>query len=358
LDFWDLTKLLYRRWYLTLPMLLLTGAASVWTLVGVKPNYIATTYIQLVGPVIQPTEPGQQSADQRNPWLQQGLNALANAAVVTVQDYSVIQALHGAGYSDTFKAELNSGAPLVTFEITGSSPAQATATANEIVARFQRSVADLQTASGARPSDLVTAKRLDLGTNIQESNARVKRAVVAVGGVGLLLTIGLTVGVDAVLRRRSRAAAGLDMEDLAPPPVSPAVGPRADRVGDRVAASPAPSAPPPMPEPVTRPNLPTPSPMIYAYTDPSRASVSSSGDPTVATPALPAAPSTPSTPAGSNGNGHGSTIALTAGGGQVEPRPSELANPGPSDTTIVLPLSFKPNRQRDRVVPDEDNKQR
>jgi hypothetical protein len=69
-------------------------------------------------------------------------------------------------------------------------------------------------------------------------------------------------------------------------------------------------------------------------------------------------PAAPSTPAGSNGNGHGSTIALTAGGGQVEPRPSELSNPGPSDTTIVLPLSFKPNRQRDRVVPDEDNKPR
>jgi capsular polysaccharide biosynthesis protein len=355
LDFWDLTKLLYRRWYLTVPMLLLTGVASIWTLVGVKPNYIATAYIQLVGPVIQPTEPGQQSADQRNPWLQQGLNPLANAGVVTVQDYSVIQALHDAGYSDTFTAQLNSGAPLVTFEITGSSPAQATATANEIVARFQRSVADLQTASGARPSDLVTAKRLDLGTNIQESNARVKRAVVAVGGVGLLLTIGLTVGVDAVLRRRSRAAAGLDIEDLAPPPGSPAVGPRADRVGDRVATTAAPTAPPPMPEPVTRPNLPTASPMIYAYTDPSRAIASSSADPTVSTPALPAAPSTP---AGSNGNGHGSTIALTAGGGQVEPRPSELANPGPSDTTIVLPLSFKPNRQRDRVVPDEDNKPR
>jgi hypothetical protein len=95
--------------------------------------------------------------------------------------------------------------------------------------------------------------------------------------------------------------------------------------------------------------------MIYAYTDSARPPTSA--DPTVAM-AAPALPPGPSTPAGSNGNGHGSTIALTAGGGQVEPRPSELSNPGPSDTTIVLPLSFKPNRQRDRVVPDEDNKPR
>jgi hypothetical protein len=318
LDFWDLTRLLYRRWYLTVPMLLLTAVGSTWTLVGVKPNYIATAYVQLVGPVIQPTEPGQQSADQRNPWLSLGLNTLANAAMVTVQDYTVIEALHAHGYSDTFTATLNSAAPLVTFEITGTSPAQATATASELVSRYQKSVADLQSTYGALTTDLVTARRLDLGTNIQESNARVKRAVVAVAGVGLLFTIALTVGVDARIRRRARRAAGLVADDL------PSAGPAPNRGGGG-----GPAWPERMPNATApgRPVMPEPSPMILSFTDASR-SASLEG----------------------NGNGRGSAVVTVNEGRQDE------GAGGPTDATIVLPLSFKASRQRD--TDDEGKKPR
>jgi hypothetical protein len=223
LDFWDLTRLLLRRWYFAVPALALTAIASVWTMVGVPPNYVASAYVQLAPPISQPSAPGTQSLDQRNPWIALGMYNLANAAILTVQQAGVVESLKASGYSESFTATLNSSSPLVTFEVTGSSPKQAIDTTNELIQRFTTSVRDLQVDTyGVSTNDLVVARRIDSGTNIAESDGRVKRALVAVAGLGLLLTLAFTVGMDALLGRRARRSAGLPpgvgMADLSPPP--------------------------------------------------------------------------------------------------------------------------------------------
>jgi hypothetical protein len=225
-DFWDLTKLLFRRWYFALPGLVLTAIASVWVLVGVAPSYISTAYIQLAPPISQPTQPGQQSLEQRNPWIGLGLTNLADAALLTVQQDAVMEAFKANGLSDTYTATLTGQSPLVTFEVTGATKEQALNTANELIQRFSASVTDLQvTTYGVGTQDLVAARRIDLGANVKESDARVKRAFVAVFGVGLLLTFALTVAIDAWLNRRARRFAGLsdglDLSDFPPAPVAP-----------------------------------------------------------------------------------------------------------------------------------------
>jgi hypothetical protein len=225
-DFWDLTKLLFRRWYFALPGLVLTAIASVWVLVGVAPSYISTAYIQLAPPISQPTQPGQQSLEQRNPWIGLGLTNLADASLLTVQQDAVMEAFKANGLSDTYTATLTGQSPLVTFEVTGATKEQALNTANELIQRFSASVTDLQvTTYGVGSQDLVTARRIDLGANVKESDARVKRALVAVFGVGLVLTFALTVAIDAWLNRRARRLAGLsdglDLSDFQPAPVAP-----------------------------------------------------------------------------------------------------------------------------------------
>ncbi len=86
---------------------------------------------------------------------------------------------------------MGSASPLVTFEITGSTQAQALGTTDQLVRRFEQSVIDLQGVYRVAPADLITPRRLDLGTNLEESDARVKRALVGVAGAGLLLTVAL-----------------------------------------------------------------------------------------------------------------------------------------------------------------------
>ena len=246
MDFWDLTRLLLRRWYFAVPALALTAIASVWTLVGVSPNYIATAYVQLAPPTSKPTLPGEQSLDQRNPWIGLGTYNLANAAVLTVQQQAVVETLKANGYSESFTATLNSSSPLVTFEVTGSSAKQAIDTTNELIRRFTESIRNLQVETyGVADNDLVVARRIDTGTNITESDARVKRALVAVAGLGLLLTLAFTVAMDALVSRRARRNVGLPpgvgTADLSPQPV--ATTPPAWRPSTRGRAGPVPVGP-------------------------------------------------------------------------------------------------------------------
>ena len=226
MDFWDLTKLLARRWMIVLPMLGFSILLAVMTVGQVKPDYVATAFVQLVPPVLDATKPNQATPDQRNPWLGLGLQTIGNAAVVTVQDKSVVDQLKAAGLSDTFTLTMAQSSPLVTFEIVGKTALQARETAEQLVARFTQSVSTLQSAYGVSPADSITARRLDLGTNVVQSSSKVKRALVAVLGAGLLLTAGVTVGVDAWLRRRKRrreeapGAAGTQ-ESAQPLPAAP-----------------------------------------------------------------------------------------------------------------------------------------
>jgi hypothetical protein len=203
-DFWDLTKLLVRRWLIVLPMLALSAALAVLTVNKVQPDYVAIAYVQLVPPVFEQTKPGQATPDQRNPWLSLGLQTIGNAAIVTVTDTSVIEELKASGYSDSYTLTMGQTSPLITFQVVGTTAQQAQQTAEQLVDRFSKSVATLQRAYGVSPGDSISARRLDLGTNVKMSTSKVKRAGIAVAGAGLLLTAGSTVGLDAWLRRRRR----------------------------------------------------------------------------------------------------------------------------------------------------------
>jgi hypothetical protein len=218
-DFWDLTKLLFRRWYFAIPVLALTAVASIMTLGSVHPNYIANAYVQLIPPTVSRAQPGTGAAGAAtstriNPWIDLGLGTLANAAMVTLQDKSVLEALNAGGFSDSFTVTLNNSSPMATFEVTGTSEAQASGTAEQVVKQFEKSVADLQSAYGVPQTELITTRRLDLGTNLKTSDSNVKRAVIAVAAVGLLLSVAWTIGLDALIFRRARRRNGTADGDL------------------------------------------------------------------------------------------------------------------------------------------------
>jgi capsular polysaccharide biosynthesis protein len=208
-DFWDLTKLLARRWLIAVPMLALSAVLTVLTVGSMRPDYVATAYVQLVAPVEGATKPGEAGAGQRNPWLGQGLQTVGNAAIITVLDKTVVEELAAAGLSDSYTLTMDATSPMVAFEVVGDSEQQARETAERLVERFRQSVAKLQADDGVTAKDAIRTRRLDLGTNIEESNSKVKRALVAVAGAGMLMTIAVTVGVDALLRRRRRAQAAV-----------------------------------------------------------------------------------------------------------------------------------------------------
>jgi hypothetical protein len=222
LDIWDLGRLLRRRWRIAVPILLVAFVMTAFVFTKVKPNYVATAYVQLIPPVISQTSPGDQAPDLSNPWLGQDLRTLGNAALVSVQDLGYVQSLKDQGYSDAFTATMGDSTPLLTFAVTGKSAAQVEQTATQLVSRYAGSVASLQTSYGATTADEITARRLDAGTNITVSSSNKKRAVVAVLAAGVLLSVGVTVAADAWLRRRRQdAAAEPETEQVSDPEPTP-----------------------------------------------------------------------------------------------------------------------------------------
>ena len=226
MDFWDLTKLLFRRWYVAVPLVLLSMAGTAWAALTIQPDYVATSYVQLVPPAVTPKQNDGKTATPRNPWLDLGVSSLGKAGILTVQDQKVVEQLKADGHSDTFTLTLDMTLPIVTFEVIAGDEEQATRSNEELVKRFTANVAALQADYGAAKDQSITVRQLVLGTNINESTSKVKRALVAIGGVGLLLSVALTVLVDAALRRRAqdKAAASADPTPAGadPAPADPA----------------------------------------------------------------------------------------------------------------------------------------
>jgi capsular polysaccharide biosynthesis protein len=207
LDFWDLGRLVGRRWRIAVPMFVLAIAMTALIFTRVKPDYIATAYVQLVPPTPAAAVANQPARIQRNPWLSQSLAALGNASLVTIQDVGYVQSLKDRGYSDSYTVAMNDSTPLITLQVTGKSEAQASGTADQLVEKFDQSLDSLQADYKVESIDLITARRLDGGTNVTESSSNVKRAVAAFGVVGLVLAAAVTIASDAWLRRRARAKA-------------------------------------------------------------------------------------------------------------------------------------------------------
>jgi hypothetical protein len=211
-DFWDLTKLIFRRWMISLPLLLLTIGAGAATWVLVEPDYKATSYVQLIPPAVRPSnDPADRIV---NPWLDLGLDNLSKAASFITTDSTFLQQLDLSGLSDAVTITDGYPNPVATFEVVGKNKQIAVTTSEMVLQRYIESVKRLQTDRGVQPENMIISVRLDAGNNLAETGGKVKRAFIAVVAVGLLLTLGVTTGLDALIRRRKRAK--LHLDDIGP----------------------------------------------------------------------------------------------------------------------------------------------
>lgn len=201
MDFWDATKVLFRRWYVTFPLLLLTIAGTAYTATQLKADYVLTSYVQL----IPPQTAGDRIENPRipkNPWNDLGLEALSQAANYATTDKTFLDRLEAGGYSKNIT--ITSGDPIAgaTFEVIGKSREQAVQTTELVIKRYRESAQKLQAPYKLRSQDVITVQRLDQGENLERPGGKVKRAIIAVFGVGMLLTCAITIAVDALMRRR------------------------------------------------------------------------------------------------------------------------------------------------------------
>jgi hypothetical protein len=219
-DLWDLTKMMGRRWYVAVPMVLLTIVASVAAYLLVKPQYQATNYLQLI-PAPSPVADADRLGRVHNPWDDLGEGRLATAAQSVVMSQDTAKKMHDRGLSTVYTVSMPNGAPPIEVQATAATQDLAIATADAVMTLLDQAVLAKQTAYNIAPQDTITTLRLNSTFDVTTVTTSTKRALIVAAGIGLLLTFGATIMVDAVLRRRDRdndsaaAAAGLVMPRLA-----------------------------------------------------------------------------------------------------------------------------------------------
>jgi hypothetical protein len=222
MDFWDLTKVVIRRWYISVPLVALTAALCVLTWKTARPDYNATSYVQLTPPTQDPTKTATEAQQIVNPWMTLGITSLSNSAKLVTLDSTFLKSLKDGGYSENVSMEEGFPNPTVTIYIVGNSEQQVRKTTDLVMSRYEAAVQQLQVDQGVRPSSMIKTFELGDGPNIEESRGKVKRAALAVGAVGLLLAVGLTMWVDAAARRRKRRATDeIDPGLAGPDPLAP-----------------------------------------------------------------------------------------------------------------------------------------
>lgn len=195
--------LIFRRWKIALPLLLVAVGATAFVAMTAKPDYTMTSYVQFIPAKVAPTD-NPTSASLRNPWNQLGLYTLGQASIYATQDQSFLDSLKAGKHTVTFTLTITYPNPIVTVEVVGSTSADARDTTQLVIGRLRDSAEALQKNSGVRDADVIATQRLDQGQNLLPSSSKIKRAILAVAAAGLVLTAGGTVGFDAFARRRSR----------------------------------------------------------------------------------------------------------------------------------------------------------
>jgi hypothetical protein len=204
-DLWDLTRLLLRRWYFAVPMLLLSVTAVVVAAQRVSPDYKANGYMQLI-PAPSTGKPLDPKAKPKptNPWLDLGYAALGNAASLTVTEQSNLERLKKDGFSESVTVVMDDRTPLFAIEAVGNSKEQATGTVRQVIKLLQADIAAKQAAYGTLPEDTISTLVINDGASPQQDSGKVKRVLIVAAGVGVLMTTAFTIALDYWLRRRSR----------------------------------------------------------------------------------------------------------------------------------------------------------
>jgi hypothetical protein len=194
---------IFRRWKVALPLLLLTIGGTAFVALTAEPDYTMTSYVQLIPAKVAPTD-DPTSASLRNPWNQLGLNTLGQASIYATQDQRFLESLKAAKHTDNFTLTLTYPNPIITVEVVGTTQVDARETTQLVINRLRESAESLQKGSGVSDADIIATQRLDQGLNLLPSRSKVKRSILAVAAAGLVMTAGGAVGFDALMRRRAR----------------------------------------------------------------------------------------------------------------------------------------------------------
>jgi hypothetical protein len=212
MDFWELLKILARRWVVVIPILVTTGLTLFGTQGRIQPEYRVELSVILLTP--------SPSFSGFNPFVTLGTPATAQTLKVTAYEADSRASVAQGGHSADYDVVVPSRSPLITVMATADTPQGAITTAERVSGLLQSQLAQRQKDADVAPAGWITIQRLTQKPIPVPITTGGKRLlfVIGAGGVGLTILAALLLEGGATLRRQ-RIARRRSLAHLADEPM-------------------------------------------------------------------------------------------------------------------------------------------
>lgn len=209
MDLFDVVRACARRWYITVPLLLVTLIVSGLSYVSVETKYYGTTVLG-IAPAVAPQSPG--SGLPSNGLMDTGgIGLLSNLLSLGLQDEAVRTQIEADGglpdYTSAVYAVPGGQLPLVTVEATASDTAAVERTLTLVTQQAQTTLKQIQEGAGVVAVTQATTYPVRPPTAPEARKPGRARTTVAIFVVGFALSVLISVVADVMITRRRRTDA-------------------------------------------------------------------------------------------------------------------------------------------------------
>ena len=239
---WELARVLWRRWYVTILALLVIPLGVVWVLTYVPTQYQASGQLMFLLP---PKATGETTPS--NPYLNlpPGLTTMASLTATEAMGKQVAAEMVGTRTTAEYSVALVAGAgPLLTITTKDVDPAEAVALRDRVMAWLQTRLIEMQEAAGAPANQMMRGDPTNLDSAAEPLPGNRMRALAGVVAAGIVLLLLIAVNLDRVLRRRAERQAVAPVETEPVPAEPQATVPAEPEVAAQEAAEPEPESEP------------------------------------------------------------------------------------------------------------------
>ncbi len=206
MDLWEATKILFRRWYITVPICVLAVVGAYGAGTQMDPEYVASS----VGIMLPIDESGDQNIfgtfeEAENPWEAAGSVATLRSVALVLRADTVRSQIVDQGLAPTYSIEVEPRDPIVYIDVTDRNPDLALVTLDELILRLEDELDARQSQVQAPETrrfrvEILSQSEVPLPDHGNRTRVRI---VVLLLGLVLAAVAGLV--YDALGRREGRA---------------------------------------------------------------------------------------------------------------------------------------------------------
>ncbi|WP_020523177.1 hypothetical protein [Catelliglobosispora koreensis] len=232
MDLWDVAKVMWRRRWVAVPLLLLAMVAAVFALLTVPPDYNIKGQLAVTSPTVVNND--AKGTTPVNPFSP---NTLAEYTVIRGNGAEVHNMLKAEGLSPEFELTAKTfGLTVIEINVLAKSEASARATLDRLIQLIQSEFEQRQSGFNLPKGGTIQTEVLDPGEKVEVVRTVGKRTLIVIVGVGILVTVAVSLWVDALVRRRylrvpespeARAVVPVSPAIIMPPPPVSYAGPNA-----------------------------------------------------------------------------------------------------------------------------------